>query len=337
MSEFMKFNPNKESLGDRGAEAHTPELLESYNNSAYAWQPGMEKHLRVSKSSLNAHGWCGYSYKMKYIYRLSEAETDDMVRGTNVHNIVEYFWDYAPDKIDETLSLIDDGKELLAKDLMYSVIPKPPKPYLLGEEEIIQQWFDWQWDRFLVTRGVNWAAKGNEVSAHALIHVEVDGEKYPVHLRGFIDTIFSDGEGGFILMELKTGKWQQKKTAKKMREEMQFYRLMLDEGEFSDWLPVTHWAWEFPRGWANGGDKANWEIEEVGSKITRYAPKTVQNKLKKLVKAHITDSFEPEPFNYTDWKGNVVSSCQFCSFMELCPAWGNNLDSQTEIDMEDIE
>lgn len=136
MSEFMKFNPNKESLGDRGAEAHTLELLESYNNSAYAWQPGMDKHLRVSKSSLNAHGWCGYSYKMKYIYRLSEAETDDMVRGTNVHNIVEYFWDYAPDKIDETLSLIDDGKELLAKDLMYSVIPKPPKPYLLEKKKL---------------------------------------------------------------------------------------------------------------------------------------------------------------------------------------------------------
>ena len=77
---FMKFNPNEESLMDRGPEAHTPELLDSYYSSTYAWQPGMvdddEKplKLRISKSSLNGFGWCPYQYKANYIYKLSQED-----------------------------------------------------------------------------------------------------------------------------------------------------------------------------------------------------------------------------------------------------------------------
>ena len=145
----------------------------------------------------------------------------------------------------------------------------------------------------------------------------------PVHLRGFIDTIFPDGGGGFVLMELKTGKWTPKK-AKSMREEMQFYRLMLEEGNYMKYLPVTHWAWEFPRGWANGGTKAEWELEDTSTRKTSYAPRTVMNNIKKLVRAHITDSFEPAPKTWTNANGETLSSCQMCSYMEICPAWATD-------------
>jgi hypothetical protein len=204
-----------------------------------------------------------------------------------------------------------------------SVIPQPPMPYLLGEEQVIDQWFDWQWNRFKITKGYDWAAVGNEVSAHASIDVDLGDMIVPVHLRGFIDTIFPDGGGGFVLMELKTGKWTPKK-AKSMREEMQFYRLMLEEGNYMKYLPVTHWAWEFPRGWANGGTKAEWELEDTSTRKTSYAPRTVMNNIKKLVRAHITDSFEPAPKTWTNANGETLSSCQMCSYMEICPAWATD-------------
>lgn len=333
---FMKFNPNEEGLGDRGPEAHTPELEQSYRMSRYAWQPGMVDDdgnmlkLRISKSSLNAHGWCPYQYKANYIYRLSQEENEDMVRGTNVHSIVEYFWDAVIDVKDEAIELLEVGKPREARRLLKSVIPNPPMPYLLGEEEVIDTWFEWQWNRFKITHGYNWAAVGNEVSAHATFDVEVDDMIVPVHLRGFIDTIFPDGEGGFVLMELKTGKWNQKK-AKSMREEMQFYRLMLEEGNFMKYLPVTHWAWEFPRGWANGGLKAEWELEDTSTRKTSYAPRTVMNKIKKLIKAHITDSFEPAPKTWRGPDGETKTSCQMCSFMEICPAWASDENEEEQI------
>ena len=317
----MKFNPNAVSLIERGVEARTDELRKSYEESAYNWQPGQGGTLRISKSSLGSHGFCPLKYKFSYIYRLPSEESEAMTRGTNVHSIVEYFWHHVDDVLDEVLTLIEEDKKLLAKDKLRSVIPTPPTPYEFGEQVVIDKWLDWQWDRLLITNGDNWKPTGNEVSAHARMEIEVDGEKIPVHLRGFIDTIFSDGEGGSILMELKTGKWNLKK-AKYMREEMQFYRLMLEEGGYANYLPVTHWAWEFPNGTANGGIKAEWEIEELGTRKTSYAPRTVMNNLVKLIRSHLKDEFEPKPF---------ALKCEWCDFMELCPAWGGGMENgQTE-------
>lgn len=314
---MMKFNPNDVSLVDRGAEARTDELLKSYEESSYNWMPGMDGLLRISKSSLGSHGFCPLKYKFSYIYRLPSEESEAMVRGTNVHNIVEYFWNHIDDVLDEVLTLIADDKKHVAKEKLFSVIPSPPTPYELGEQVVIEKWFDWQWNRLLITEGKHWKPIGNEVSAHARMEIEVDGENIPVHLRGFIDTVFSDGDGGSILMELKTGKWNMKK-AKSMREEMQFYRLMLEEGGYADYLPVTHWAWEFPNGTANGGVKAEWEIEQLGTRKTSYAPKTVMRNLVKLVRSHLKDEFEPAPY---------AAKCEWCDFMELCPAWGGGMEN----------
>ena len=287
-----------------------------------------DKILRVSKSTINDYDWCPYQYKMKHIYRLAEAENEDMIRGTNVHSIVEYFWVNVTPVIPTALSLLEEGKSLLAKDTLWEVIPSPPAPdkYQYGEEVVIRKWFDWQWERFVVTKGENWTPVGNEVSSHATTTIEVDGHEIPIHMRGFIDTVFSDGSGGFILMELKTGKWREKKTATKMRVEMQIYRMMLEEGGYTDFLPVTHWAWEFPRGYANYGDRAEWEMEEVGTRKTQFAPRTAMKKIKALIRGHLYDLFEPAPFQWPhpSGDGSTLSNCSYCSFMELCPAWATN-------------
>jgi len=326
MSEFMKFDPNPIPFFKR-TEDLSPELLASYEESSYTWQPGDEGCLRISKSSLNTHNFCPYQYKLSNIYRLPIMENEGMVKGSNVHAIVEYYWANVDENtkitgtpLDTAKTLLKDGNERKAREILHAVIPEPPEPYKLGEKVVIEKWFDWQWERFLVTKGIDWVAVGNEVSVHARINVEVHGYDIPVHIRGYIDTIFKDGDGGFILMELKTGKWNLRK-AKNMREEMQFYRLALEEGQHSNYLPVTHWAWEFPNGTANGGIKSEWEIEELGTRKTSYAPRTVNNNIRKLVLGHVTGIFEPEPH---------AAKCEWCDFMELCPAWGNVMGEEEE-------
>lgn len=324
MSEFMKFDPNPIPFFKR-VEDLTPELLASYEESSYTWQPGDEGCLRITKSSLNGHNFCPYQYKLNNIYQLPTIENEAMVKGSNVHAIVEYFWANVDEEYQNHGTPLETAKALLAEDderkareILHAVMPEPPEPYRYGEKVVIEKWFDWQWERFLVTKGVDWVAVGNEVSVHARINVEIHGEDIPVHLRGFIDTIFSDGEGGFILMELKTGKWNLRK-AKSMREEMQFYRLALEEGQQSEYLPVSHWAWEFPNGTANGGVKSEWEIEKLGTRKTSYAPRTVMNNIRKLVLGHVTGVFEPEPFD---------KKCEWCDYLELCPAWGGTMGEE---------
>ena len=333
MSEFMKFNPGGRPLGKRETTAHSDELLESYNNSTYAWKPGMDMILRMSKSSFNDFGMCPQQYKYKHIYNLpEEGDTEDMVCGNNLHWFVEYFWDYVDTTLPTVMKHIEDDNHFLAKEALRSTVPEPPEPYRLGEEAIIQKWLDWQFNRLLITEGKDWKAVGNEVSAHARIEVDVDGEMIPVHLRGYVDSIFPDGDGGFVLMELKTGKWKPSK-AKSMREEMQFYRLMLEEGQHTDYLPITHWAWEFPNGQKNDGVRAEWELEEIGTRKTKYAPRTVMNNMKKLVQAHINDDFPAKPVSwsvidqYEPMKEDgspqriMKNICEWCSFVDICPKW----------------
>ena len=83
---FVKFNPNKTTLLERGAEAPNEELQKSYDESTYAWQPGLQmpcgtpNKLRITKSSLGNYGWCPYAYKMNHIYKLRQEENEDMVK-----------------------------------------------------------------------------------------------------------------------------------------------------------------------------------------------------------------------------------------------------------------
>tara|TARA_R100001591_G_scaffold118547_1_gene142034 strand:- start:3719 stop:4417 length:699 start_codon:yes stop_codon:yes gene_type:complete len=225
--------------------------------------------------------------------------------------MTEYFWKEAVNYIDDILEQIESGNMNMARQMLHDIIPKPPSPYLYGEDEQIQTWVDWQFDRLVATKGIDWFPVGNEAEVHATRIVEVDGTPVPIHMRGFIDRIFEDDKG-YILMELKTGKWKKGKTATKLRAEMQFYKMMLECSQHGEYLPITHWGWEFPGGNINNGDAAAWEFEPTSDRKAKYAERTVEKRLKKLVKAHLDMDF---PAERNDFK------CAWCDFMHICPAW----------------
>lgn len=323
---FMKFNPNEKYFTDH-SDYNNEEMLESYRLSAYNWRPGMKNEdgefmkLRMSKSSIMGFAWCPYQYYLEKVLGHRSTETAAMVKGTNIHNVVEYFWKAVPDSIGEIQSLVDENKHNQAYEVMKSVIPKPPEPYQNDEESSIETWLRWQWDRFLVTRGENWVPIANEQEVHATFDVIINDTPVPVHMKGYIDTIFSDGEGGSILMELKTGKWNKYKSAH-MRKEMQIYKMMLENSpEGANFLPVTSWAWEFPSGDVNGGEKREWEIEYMGTNKTRYAPKTVKRLIEDVVKAHLFDNFKPIHSNKCNSNCRHENLCSWCDYMDICPAW----------------
>tara|TARA_R100001163_G_C5068340_1_gene208450 strand:- start:6831 stop:7787 length:957 start_codon:yes stop_codon:yes gene_type:complete len=310
----MRWNPNGEDKVARNNESTYPhkELLESYAVSTYGWLPEMEdKKLRITKSSLGTFDFCPKQYYFQNIMKLQQEEKDHHIRGNNVHDMTEYFFKEAVNHIDEILEEIEKDNLHLARQMTHDIIPKPPSPYLYGEDEQISTWVDWQFERLVITKGVDWFPVGNEAEVHATRNVEVDDIIVPIHMRGFIDRIF-ENEDGFILMELKTGKWKKGKTATKLRAEMQFYRMMLNCSPHKEFLPIQYWGWEFPGGGINKGDGANWEYEPTSDRKATYATKTVEKRMKKLVKAHLDNDF---PAERNDFK------CQWCDFMHLCPAW----------------
>jgi len=317
----VRFNPKGEddvrpSIDDYPHE----DLRKSYTISRNDWDPKKhhDERLRVSKSSLGTFNWCPKQYWFVYFEKIEGETVYYHTRGLNVHDAMEYFWENVGEVRDDIFKLMYEGHRERARAMMHDVIPVPPEPYAYGEEEQIRQWVDWQFSRFEHTNGVNWEPAKCEAEIHAYRMVEIDGDPIPIHMKGFIDSIFANDDGTFALMELKTGKWKNagKRKRTQMRKEMQFYRMMIENSPHYEYLPITHWGWEFPGGGIEGGDGAHIYFEPV--KDARYTPKSVEKSLEKLVQAHLDGLF---PASASDIQ------CGFCDFMEICPKFtGEDLD-----------
>jgi len=297
-----------------------PEMFESYDKSAYNWQPSMEdKILRVTKSSLGTFDFCPKQYYFQNILGMRGEEQDHHIRGSNVHDAVEWFWKESHTSLPVVNEMINEGKVNTAKMELRKALPKPPTPYVYGEEPQLNQYVDWQFERLLQMQNnpKDWFPIANEVEIHSTrVVVATDGRVIPIHMKGFIDRIFIDDDHtGIILMELKTGKWVDRKRSS-MRAEMQFYRMMLEHSPHIEYLPVVGWGWQFPGGGINGGEGAMWDYESVKGPGGRYAPKTVEKRLVRLIDAHLNDDFPAEAHE---------AKCAWCDFMEMCPAWMGDL------------
>lgn len=327
-----KFNPNDKGFTEEATYLNE-ELEESYNMSTYAWHPGMVDDdnnmmkLRMTKSTLGTFKMCPRQYYYQYVLRIPQGETIPMVRGTNVHNVVEYFWKQINEDVLEVVKkLLDEDKQITAKKLLEDFLPVPEDGFHYEEGTVIEQWFEWNWLRLLVCytdKTMNlWQPVGNELEVHAMEDIEVDGVIVPVHYKGYVDRVFSDGQGGFIVMELKTGKWKEKPYKYSgMRFEMEFYRMMLVKSDYSEYLPVTQWAWEYPYGQVNGGDGATWVIEDTKS-LSRYASKSIKTMQEKVIRAHLNNDFPPvHTENCKTYCRHTTMPCGYCDYIDICPGW----------------
>ena len=242
----------------------------------------------------------------------------------NVHDAVEYFWANVEPQLKAIDMALASNSTEQARALMHDVIPLPPQPFEFGEEEQIRQWVDWQFNRYTYTKGKGWIPTSVEANIHARMTIDIDGLGVPIHVRGFIDTIFANDDGdGYALMELKTGKYKGKSKRTSMRKEMQFYRMMLENSAHYEYLPITHWGWEFPGGGMKDGDGPTIYYEPV--KSATQTPSSVMKSVQRLVQAHVDNDFPtPSDKEVILWgtqhgPEGLKSKCDWCSYTEICP------------------
>jgi len=327
----MRWNPNGDDsrprIDDYLAETGHDEEAESYRMSTYAWNPmdTPDKKLRVTKSSLGTFGWCRQQYYLEKFKGLRGEQVDHHIRGLNVHDMMEWFWaNFTKEQEADVLALKGDERE--ARKLFFSAFPAPPEPYMFGEDKQIQQWAEWQFNRLIHTGGHQWRPAGVESNIQAFRYVEIDGEAIPIHINGFIDTLFRDGDG-YALMELKTGKYKARSKVPAMRKEMAFYKMMLENSKHAEFLPITHWGWEFPGGDINGGEGATIYYESTEKQ--GRAMKSVEKALERLVKAHIEMEFPPDPWMGRKREDETLEDllerngmkCSWCDYREHCSFW----------------
>ena len=317
----------------------------AYAKSSYVYKE--KDYLRITKTSLTTDfDFCPRQYEYKRIHRLPEPGTDAMVKGTNVHDAIEKYYDNALPVLDELHTLVQRSKMDEALELALSVIPK--KEYKLGEEPSIRQRLLWDLQRLKASGKEDYLPIINESEIHAFVEEKItfNGEEYviPVHYAGSIDRGYKADEDGVALMELKTGKWVQTKNRegdwqdskfklKSMRTEMAFYKKLLKVADH-EFQNVTHWGWVYPSGTVDNLDPLNkfgYEQRAInrifyepctGRRGTTYE-KAVEKLKVALLTAYLANDFPTSPSS---------GKCAWCNFKPICPAWGGSNDPQEYLD-----
>ena len=265
-----------------------------------------------------------------------------MVRGTNVHDAVEVYYNQIMPHLDELYTLMQRDKREEALALALSVMPE--KEYTLGEEPIIEMRIKGDLERLLGEGPDNYLPIINETEVHAFAEeqIEFNGETVtiPVHYAGSIDRGFAEKDGGVALMELKTGKWVQTKNKdgewndskfklKSMRTEMAYYKHLLKVANHEH-QNVTHWGWVYPSGSVADIDTLNkYGYEQRAIDRIYYEPCTgrTNTTYKKIIKkitnalltAYLAEDFPTSP---------SAGKCSYCSFKSICPSWEGSDDPQ---------
>tara|TARA_R100001015_G_scaffold19035_2_gene14284 strand:- start:4745 stop:5461 length:717 start_codon:yes stop_codon:yes gene_type:complete len=159
--------------------------------------------------------------------------------------------------------------------------------------------------RLSLTEAKHFLPVANEVKLSPRATFHVDDREVKVQLVGIIDRIFSEGENGLALMELKTGKWHPRKLSA-MRMEMAYYKMLIElstEDELkavglNDKM-VTHWGWRY-----SAADRLDYEP------VKRVSERAMQTSLNKLLRMYVDQEF---PVTKDDFK------CSYCDYMDLCP------------------
>tara|TARA_R100000664_G_C2748444_1_gene135912 strand:- start:303 stop:1211 length:909 start_codon:yes stop_codon:yes gene_type:complete len=261
--------------------------------------------LKITKSSMNCYEWCKKQYEFQYIDRRPTDMTDALLKGSAVHDGYEKFYDIVEVDVAENMS----ESELID----YFTTLFPIDDYFQVYDSIIS--FETQ--RFMDDRNSGTLDKfvpaGNEIKLDAKITIPAAANaKYPlrnnykVHLQGIIDRIFLEN-GGYVLMELKTGLWKERKLSS-MRKEMAYYKLLYESCEpevirevgLDPDIPITHWGWFYP--------ESNYTYVE---ECKRASQSTLPKKFAQMIHSYEENLF-PADYYYR--------KCVYCSFMGICDA-----------------
>ena len=286
--------------------------------SCYDWYPGKPDNvlLRMSKSSvMSDYGFCQQQYFIKRAIGMKEPQNDNMLRGTNVHDSLELFYNRVDlEKAQETDDLYGYFKECFGKP---SEAREAQEQWDLDEDIHIDRLVLAEVERFKVSDPDHFLPTGNELLVDMVHTIDVDGTPQRIHFTGFIDRVFTNPDGTLHIHELKTGRWLKngrvsKKKEETMRKEMAFYVWLLNKTDPT--LKITHWGWDH-----TGGDEIFRHVEPV--RVQEIQSMIAQ--IQACVRSHRTYNGDGDgaPFALLP-PGAQYNLCDpWCTLKEFCPRY----------------
>jgi putative RecB family exonuclease len=248
----------------------------------------------LSPSKVSSFTECGLAFRFSVIDRLPEPPSLPATRGTLVHLALQHLMDLPPAErtIPAALSCLDRAWEEYRHDAEVTGLglDGDGEAKLLDDgEKLVRRYFQME-DPTAIT----------PIGLELMLEVPLDGRR----LRGIIDRLELDDDGGLVVTDYKTGKSPPPHVARKRLAGVHFYSLLCEQ-LFGTRPSVIRLLYL--------GDGTT--IEAIPTEqSTRGVERRLGAVWNAIEQACERESFSPKPSKLCDW----------CSFRAFCPAQGGD-------------
>jgi putative RecB family exonuclease len=251
----------------------------------------------LSPSKVSSFTDCALAFRFSVIDRLPEPPSAAATRGTLVHAALEHLHLLPPAErtVDAALACLADARVELRDDPEYVGLE------LRGDDEVafhaeaaelVRNYFRLEDPRTVRAIGLE-----------LMLTAEVDG----LPLRGIIDRLELDGDGGLVVTDYKTGAAPSTQHERKRLSGVHIYSLLCEELLGRRPARVQLLFLRDPLA----------IITEPSDRSTRGTRRTLGAVWKAVERACDREDFRPQPSRLCDW----------CSFRAYCPAFGGDPDA----------
>jgi putative RecB family exonuclease len=251
----------------------------------------------LSPSKVSSFTDCALAFRFSAIDRLPEPPSPAAIRGTLVHAALErlHLLQPAERTVDAALACLAEASVELRDDPEYvglELSGDDEVAFLAEAAELVRNYF-----RLEDPRSVR------AIGLELMLTAEVDG----VPLRGIIDRLELDGEGGLVVTDYKTGAAPSTQHERKRLSGVHIYSLLCEELLGRRPTRVQLLFLRDPLA----------IITEPSDRSTRGTRRTLGAVWQAVERACQREDFRPQPSRLCEW----------CSFRAYCPAFGGDPDA----------
>jgi putative RecB family exonuclease len=251
----------------------------------------------LSPSKVSSFTDCALAFRFSAIDRLPEPPSPAATRGTLVHAALErlHLLQPAERTVDAALACLAEASVELRDDPEYvglELSGDDEVAFLAEAAELVRNYF-----RLEDPRSVR------AIGLELMLTAEVDG----VPLRGIIDRLELDGEGGLVVTDYKTGAAPSTQHERKRLSGVHIYSLLCEELLGRRPTRVQLLFLRDPLA----------IITEPSDRSTRGTRRTLGAVWQAVERACQREDFRPQPSRLCEW----------CSFRAYCPAFGGDPDA----------
>jgi putative RecB family exonuclease len=251
----------------------------------------------LSPSKVSSFTDCALAFRFSTIDRLPEPPSPAATRGTLVHAALErlHLLQPAERTVDAALACLAEASVELRDDPEYvglELSGDDEVAFLAEAAELVRNYF-----RLEDPRSVR------AIGLELMLTAEVDG----VPLRGIIDRLELDGEGGLVVTDYKTGAAPSTQHERKRLSGVHIYSLLCEELLGRRPTRVQLLFLRDPLA----------IITEPSDRSTRGTRRTLGAVWQAVERACQREDFRPQPSRLCEW----------CSFRAYCPAFGGDPDA----------